>query len=90
MLQLVVNNHFFSGGEGGRNYVLSMGQGFGISPTMKKEFHQGVMTTMVDDCQFICITQESHYAVNIVRRVFPGKTDLIVGLSNLEIMPFLT
>jgi len=51
------------GGEGGRNYVLSMGQGFGISPTMKKEFHQGVMTTMVDDCQFICITQSDYYKI---------------------------
>ena len=25
------------GGEGGRSYVLSLGQGFGIKPTMKKE-----------------------------------------------------
>ena len=28
------------GGEGGRKYVLSLGQGFGIKPTMKTEYHQ--------------------------------------------------
>jgi len=51
------------GGEGGRNYVLSLGQGFGIKPTMKKEYHHGIMTTMVDDCQFVCITQGDYYKI---------------------------
>ena len=30
---------------------------------MKKEFHCGVMTTMVDDCQFVCITQNDYYKI---------------------------
>ena len=30
---------------------------------MKKEYHQGVMTTMVDDCQFVCITQGDYYKI---------------------------
>lgn len=36
---------------------------FGIKPTKEKEYHQGVMTTMVDDCQFVCIAQENYYEI---------------------------
>jgi len=46
-----------------RCYTLSLGQGFGIKPTMAKEFHQGVMTTVVEDCQFVCITQADYYKI---------------------------
>ena len=38
-------------------------KGFGIKPTMKKEYHHGIMTTMVDDCQFVCITQGDYYKI---------------------------
>ena len=40
-----------------------MGQGFGIKPTTQTEYHQGVMTTVVDDCQFVCITQTDYYRI---------------------------
>ena len=46
-----------------RSYTLSVGQGFGIKPTMQTEYHQGVMTTVVDDCQFVCITQSDYYKI---------------------------
>ena len=39
-LNIFGNTECEIGGEGGRTYVLSKGQGFGISPTMKKEYHQ--------------------------------------------------
>ncbi len=38
---------------------LSWGDAFGIEPTMEKRFHKGVMRTVQDDCQFVCITQVS-------------------------------
>ena len=36
---------------------LKCGDSFGISPTMEKMLHTGVMKTVQDDCQFVCITQ---------------------------------
>ena len=37
--------------------ILKCGDAFGIEPTMEKLYHQGVMKTVQDDCQFVCITQ---------------------------------
>lgn len=34
-----------------RTEVLCMGNSFGVSPTMEKEYMKGVMKTKVDDCQ---------------------------------------
>lgn len=34
-----------------RTEILCMGNSFGVSPTMEKEFMKGVMKTKVDDCQ---------------------------------------
>merc|ERR1712098_68016 len=51
------------GGQNFRNYELRVGEGFGIKPTMQVEYHQGVMTTMEDDCQFVCITQKDYYEI---------------------------
>jgi len=39
--------------------ILKCGDAFGIEPTMEKLYHQGVMKTVQDDCQFVCITQVS-------------------------------
>ena len=36
---------------------------FGIIPTMEKLYHQGVMRTELDDCQFVCITQSDYYKI---------------------------
>lgn len=35
----------------GRTELLCMGNSFGVSPTMEKEYMKGVMKTKVDDCQ---------------------------------------
>ena len=37
--------------------ILKCGDSFGITPTMEKLYHKGVMKTVQDDCQFVCITQ---------------------------------
>lgn len=34
-----------------RTEILCMGNSFGVSPTMEKEYMKGVMKTKVDDCQ---------------------------------------
>ena len=36
---------------------------FGITPTMEKLYHKGVMRTKVDDCQFVCIAQTDYYKI---------------------------
>ncbi|MPC34873.1 Rap guanine nucleotide exchange factor 2 [Portunus trituberculatus] len=36
---------------------------FGITPTMEKLYHQGVMRSKVDDCQFVCIRQTDYYRI---------------------------
>ena len=43
--------------------LLHMGDSFGITPTTDKLFHQGVMKTLVDDCQFFCIAQADYYRI---------------------------
>ncbi|KAM9328940.1 rap guanine nucleotide exchange factor 2 [Gastrophryne carolinensis] len=44
----------------GRTEILCMGNSFGVSPTLEKEFMKGVMRTKVDDCQFVCIAQQDY------------------------------
>ncbi|KAM4807769.1 rap guanine nucleotide exchange factor 2 isoform 3-T3 [Rhinophrynus dorsalis] len=43
-----------------RTEILCMGNSFGVSPTMEKEYMKGVMRTKVDDCQFVCIAQQDY------------------------------
>ncbi|XP_035275205.1 rap guanine nucleotide exchange factor 2-like isoform X6 [Anguilla anguilla] len=47
----------------GRGEILCMGNSFGVSPTMDKEFMKGVMKTKVDDCQFVCIAQQDYCCI---------------------------
>uniref|UniRef100_A0A3Q2FEK7 Rap guanine nucleotide exchange factor 2 n=1 Tax=Cyprinodon variegatus TaxID=28743 RepID=A0A3Q2FEK7_CYPVA len=47
----------------GRTEMLCMGNSFGVSPTMEKEFMKGVMRTKVDDCQFVCIAQQDYCCI---------------------------
>ena len=42
---------------------LGLGDSFGITPTMEKLYHSGVMRTKCDDCQFVCITQTDYYRI---------------------------
>ncbi|XP_076045359.1 rap guanine nucleotide exchange factor 6-like isoform X2 [Oratosquilla oratoria] len=47
----------------GTAYELHLGDSFGITPTMEKMYHQGVMRSKVDDCQFVCIRQSDYYRI---------------------------
>ncbi|MEQ2311231.1 Rap guanine nucleotide exchange factor 2, partial [Ameca splendens] len=47
----------------GRTEMLCMGNSFGVSPTMEKEFMKGIMRTKVDDCQFVCIAQQEYCCI---------------------------
>ena len=51
---------------------------FGITPTMEKLYHSGVMRTKIDDCQFVCIAQSDYY--NILHQV-GLLTTLVIALS---------
>ncbi|KAL8597464.1 hypothetical protein ACOMHN_050962 [Nucella lapillus] len=42
---------------------LQMGDGFGITPTMQKMYHRGIMRTLTDDCQFVCVAQQDYYRI---------------------------
>ena len=46
-----------------RSYILTMGKGFGIKLTKAAEYHQGVMTALEDDCQFVCIPKADYYKI---------------------------
>ncbi|CAI5653014.1 unnamed protein product [Oreochromis niloticus] len=46
-----------------RTEILCMGNSFGVSPTMEKEYMKGVMKTKVDDCQFVCIAQQDYCCI---------------------------
>ncbi|CAH0545985.1 unnamed protein product [Brassicogethes aeneus] len=48
---------------GEENQILTVGDAFGILPTMDKLYHKGVMLTQCDDCQFVCITQTDYYRI---------------------------
>ena len=42
---------------------LDVGDSFGITPTTEKLYHKGIMKTVVDDCQFVCIAQADYYRI---------------------------
>ena len=52
--------------------ILKCGSSFGISPTMEKMLHSGVMMTIQDDCQFVCITQVCIFTLILDRIKFEG------------------
>lgn len=43
--------------------ALKQGESFGLTPTMEKMYHYGSMHTKVDNCQFLCITQDDYYRI---------------------------
>ncbi|XP_023318481.1 rap guanine nucleotide exchange factor 2-like isoform X13 [Trichogramma pretiosum] len=43
--------------------TMSVGDSFGILPTMDRLLHRGVMRTKCDDCQFVCVTQADYYRI---------------------------
>lgn len=61
---VIINGHVeieCAGGEASRS--LHLGDSFGITPTMDKLYHRGVMKTKCDDCQFVCITQTDYFSI---------------------------
>ncbi|KAM4675109.1 rap guanine nucleotide exchange factor 6 [Discoglossus pictus] len=47
----------------GRTENLCMGNSFGISPSLDKQYMNGVVRTKVDDCQFVCIAQQDYWRI---------------------------
>uniref|UniRef100_A0A3B3TEL3 Rap guanine nucleotide exchange factor 6-like n=1 Tax=Paramormyrops kingsleyae TaxID=1676925 RepID=A0A3B3TEL3_9TELE len=47
----------------GRLEVLCMGNSFGTSSSLDKQYMNGVVRTKVDDCQFVVITQEVYWRI---------------------------
>ncbi|KAF8771177.1 Rap guanine nucleotide exchange factor 2 like protein [Argiope bruennichi] len=60
---VIVNGHVEVELPGGKIEELHLGDSFGITPTTEKMYHQGVMRTKVDDCQFVCIAQSDYYRI---------------------------
>uniref|UniRef100_A0A8C4QKF3 Rap guanine nucleotide exchange factor 2 n=1 Tax=Eptatretus burgeri TaxID=7764 RepID=A0A8C4QKF3_EPTBU len=46
--------------RGGQIKALGMGNGFGVTPSLTKQYMIGDMQTKVDDCQFVCVTQQDY------------------------------
>ncbi|CAL4156065.1 unnamed protein product, partial [Meganyctiphanes norvegica] len=44
-------------------HELHLGDSFGITPTMEKLYHRGIMRSKLDDCQFVCIRQKDYYRI---------------------------
>ncbi|XP_064621148.1 rap guanine nucleotide exchange factor 6-like isoform X4 [Lineus longissimus] len=74
----------------GRIEELTMGDSFGITPTMEKLYHKGTMRTMIDDCQFVCIAQADYYRIlhqgeeNTIRHEEEGKVTLVTEKRLLD------
>ncbi|XP_047738846.1 rap guanine nucleotide exchange factor 2 [Hyalella azteca] len=74
------------------SYELHLGDSFGIPPTMDKLHHVGVMRSMVDDCQFVCIRQSDYYSIlhqgeeNTQKVEEDGKLVLVMEQRHIEAM----
>ncbi|XP_060693276.1 rap guanine nucleotide exchange factor 6-like isoform X6 [Hemiscyllium ocellatum] len=44
----------------GRSEILCMGNSFGISPSLEKQYMKGTVRTKADDCQFVSIAQQDY------------------------------
>eukprot|EP00096_Caligus_rogercresseyi_P009497 TRINITY_DN3238_c0_g2_i1.p1 TRINITY_DN3238_c0_g2~~TRINITY_DN3238_c0_g2_i1.p1 ORF type:complete len:1352 (+),score=489.49 TRINITY_DN3238_c0_g2_i1:114-4058(+) len=60
---VIINGSVEISSSEGHKEELSLGDSFGITPTTEKLYHKGVMRTRVDDCQFICVTQNDYYRI---------------------------
>ncbi|XP_077182977.1 rap guanine nucleotide exchange factor 6 isoform X4 [Paroedura picta] len=47
----------------GKTESLCMGNSFGITPSLEKQYMHGVVRTKVDDCQFVCIAQQDYWRI---------------------------
>ncbi|KAI0979363.1 hypothetical protein GJ496_011860, partial [Pomphorhynchus laevis] len=49
--------------DGSQEYILHVGDSFGIDVHHDREYHQGVMKTLVNDCQFLCLAKSDYYQI---------------------------
>ncbi|KAJ8276723.1 hypothetical protein COCON_G00084750 [Conger conger] len=47
----------------GKMELLCMGNSFGISPSLDKQYMSGMVRTKGEDCQFVCIAQEDYWRI---------------------------
>ncbi|XP_062392031.1 rap guanine nucleotide exchange factor 6 isoform X2 [Sardina pilchardus] len=60
---VIVNGSVEIGHADGRAELLCMGNSFGISPSLDKQYMSGLVRTKGDDCQFVCIAQEDYWRI---------------------------
>lgn len=89
---VLINGHVEIEHSGGEKEDLQVGDSFGILPTMDKLYHQGVMRTKCDDCQFVCITQTDYYRIqhqgeeNTKRHEDNGQLVMVTELRDVDNM----
>lgn len=75
---------------GGATDQLQYGDSFGIALTMEKSYHNGIMRTKTDDCQFVCITQTDYFRIlhegegNIRKHEENGKVVIVTELRKTD------
>ncbi|KAM9499648.1 rap guanine nucleotide exchange factor 6-like isoform 7-T7 [Salvelinus alpinus] len=60
---VILNGGVEIGHPDSRMETLCMGNSFGISPSLDKQYMSGVVRTKGDDCQFVCIAQEDYWRI---------------------------
>ncbi|KAL2095138.1 hypothetical protein ACEWY4_009857 [Coilia grayii] len=60
---VIVNGSVEISHQDGRAEILCMGNSFGISPSLDKQYMSGLVRTKGDDCQFVCIAQEDYWRI---------------------------
>ncbi|XP_061608471.1 rap guanine nucleotide exchange factor 6 isoform X9 [Phyllopteryx taeniolatus] len=60
---VILNGAVEIGRHEGRAETLCMGNSFGISPSLDKQFMNGEVRTKGDDCQLVCIAQEDYWRI---------------------------
>uniref|UniRef100_A0A8D0L6S2 Rap guanine nucleotide exchange factor 6 n=1 Tax=Sphenodon punctatus TaxID=8508 RepID=A0A8D0L6S2_SPHPU len=60
---VILNGTVEIGYPDGKTESLCMGNSFGITPSLDKQYMNGVVRTKVDDCQFVCIAQQDYWRI---------------------------
>ncbi|XP_055346464.1 rap guanine nucleotide exchange factor 2-like isoform X2 [Paramacrobiotus metropolitanus] len=66
---------------------LNVGDSFGITPTMEKLYHRGIMRTKTEDCQFIIVAQQDYYNIlnqteNLTRKIVDEEGRVVMMVEN--------
>ncbi|XP_076836928.1 LOW QUALITY PROTEIN: rap guanine nucleotide exchange factor 6 [Brachyhypopomus gauderio] len=60
---VILNGSVEIGHADGRSESLCMGNSFGITASLDKQYMSGELRTRGDDCQFVCIAQEDYWRI---------------------------